>query len=131
MITRQRIVTVLTTTAIAYSICSPVQAASFASIAQAKFREPIANDFDRDLQDDVKTALGNALALDVSDVVVASHDGQITLSGTVRDAIQLARALQTTLTVSGVRRIDNALAVRDAQEPGDVQAVVRQDQRTL
>lgn len=119
MITRQRIVTVLTTTAIAYSICSPVQAASFVGIAQTKSREPVASALDRDLQDDIRATLGNAPALDVSEVVVASRNGQVSLSGSVRDAVQLACVLQTALSVPGVRHLDNALEIRDGLASAD------------
>ncbi|MDP3288451.1 MAG: BON domain-containing protein, partial [Methyloversatilis sp.] len=91
MICRQRIVTVLTTTAIAYSICSPTQAANLVGVAQFKSREPVANDLDHSLQNDIKAALGAEPALDGCSVAVSSRSGQVTLSGTVRDAVQLAR----------------------------------------
>jgi hyperosmotically inducible protein len=113
MITRQRIVTVLTTTAIAYSICSPTHAASLVSVAQATSREPVANDLDRSLQNDIRAALGADPELDGSYIAVSSRSGQVTLSGTVRDAGQLARVLQTAISVTGVRQIDNALEVGD------------------
>lgn len=113
MITRQRIATVLTTTAIAYSICSPTQAASLLGVAPAKSREPIANDLDHSLQNDIRAALGADPALDGSYIAVSSRSGQVTLSGIVRDAGQLARVLQTAMSVPGVRQIDNALEVGD------------------
>lgn len=113
MICRQRIVTVLTTTAIAYSICSPTEAANLVGVAQSKSREPVANDLDHSLQNDIKAALGAEPALDGCSVAVSSRSGQVTLSGTVRDAVQLARVLQTAMSVPGVRHIDNALEVGD------------------
>jgi osmotically-inducible protein OsmY len=113
MITRQTIATVITTTAIAYSICSPTQAANLAAQAQAKPRDPVSNDVDRNLQNDVKAALGADSGLDGSYVAVASRSGTVTLSGVVRSAEQLARVLQTTMSVAGVRHIDNALEVED------------------
>lgn len=111
MITRQTIATVITTTAIAYSICSPTQAANLAAQAQVKPRDPVTADVDRNLQNDVKAALGADPALDGSYVAVASRSGTVTLSGVVRSAEQLAHVLQTTMSVAGVRHIDNALEV--------------------
>jgi len=113
MISRQRIVTVLTTTAIAYSICSPTQAANLVGVAQSKQREPVANDLDHSLQNDIRAALGADPALEGCTITVSSLSGQVTLSGTVRDAVQLARVLQTAMSVPGVRQIDNALEVGD------------------
>lgn len=113
MICRQRIATVLTTTAIAYSICSPTQAATLVGVAQSKSREPVANDLDHSLQNDIKAALGAEPALDGCSVAVSSRSGQVTLSGTVRDVVQLARVLQTAMSVPGVRQLDNALEVGD------------------
>jgi len=122
MIARQRIVTVLTTTAIAYSICSPTQAANLVGVAQSKQREPVANDLDHSLQNDIRAALGADPALDDCSIAVSSLSGQVTLSGTVRDAVQLARALQTAMSVPGVRQIDNALEVDD---PAGLSALVQ------
>lgn len=113
MITRQRIVTVLTTTAIAYSICSPTQAAGLVGGARLQAREPVTNDLDHSLQDDIRAALRADPALDGSDVAVSSRSGQVKLSGTVSDAGQLARVLQAVLSVPGVLQIDNALEVGD------------------
>ena len=113
MINRQTIATVITTTAIAYSICSPTQAANLAAQVQAKPRDPVTNDVDRKLQNDVKAALGADSALDGSYVAVTSRSGTVTLSGVVRNAEQLARVLQTAISVAGVRQIDNALEVDD------------------
>lgn len=113
MITRQTIATVITTTAIAYSICSPTQAANLADQAQAKPRDPVTNDVDRNLQNDVKTTLGADPALDGSYVAVTSRSGTVTLSGVVRGAEQLARVLQTAMSVAGVRHVENALEVDD------------------
>jgi uncharacterized membrane protein len=122
MINRQTIATVITTTAIAYSICSPTQAANLAAQAQAKPREPVTSDVDRNLQNDVKAALGADAALDGSYVAVTSRSGTVTLSGVVRSAEQLARVLQTTMSVTGVRHIDNALEVDNPAElSGSVQ----------
>ena len=118
MITRQRIVTVLTTTAIAYSICSPTQAAGLVGAARLQAHEPVTGDVDRSLQNAIQIALRADRALDGIDVAVSSHAGDVTLSGTVRDAAQLARVLQPALSVAGVRRIDNALAVAE-ERPGD------------
>lgn len=113
MINRQTIATVITTTAIAYSICSPTQAANLATQVQAKPREPVTSDVDRKLQSDVKAALGADPVLDGSYVAVTSRSGTVTLSGVVRNAEQLARVLQTAISVAGVRQIDNALEVDD------------------
>lgn len=118
MITRQRIVTVLTTTAIAYSICSPTQAAGLVGAARLQAREPATDDVDHSLQNAIQVAFRADRALDGIDVAVASHAGDVTLSGTVRDAAQLARVLQTALSVAGVRRVDNALAVAN-ERPSD------------
>ena len=111
MITRQSIATLLTTTAIAYSICSPAQAASLVAAAQATLRDPAADDHDRSLQEAVKGALVAADTLRGCYVAVSARDGRVTLSGVVRDASQLARALQTAMAVPGVRAVDNALEV--------------------
>jgi hyperosmotically inducible protein len=58
MITRQRIVTVLTTTAIAYSICSPTQAAGLVGAARLQAREPATDDVDHSLQNAIQVAFG-------------------------------------------------------------------------
>jgi hypothetical protein len=111
MITRQSIATLLTTTAIAYSICSPAQAASLVAAAQATLRDPATDDHDRGLQEAVKGALVADDTLRGCYVAVSARDGRVTLSGVVRDASQLARALQTAMAVPGVRAVDNALEV--------------------
>ncbi|MGC4405190.1 BON domain-containing protein [Methyloversatilis sp. MC4-4] len=111
MITRQSIATLLTTTAIAYSICSPAQAASLVAATQATLRDPVTDDRDRGLQEAIKGALGGDEALRGCYVAVSARDGRVTLSGVVRDASQLARTLQTAMAVPGVRAVDNALEV--------------------
>jgi hyperosmotically inducible protein len=118
MITRQRIVTVLTTTAIAYSICSPTQAAGLVGAVRPQAREPVSDDVDRTLQNAIRVALRTDPLLDGIDVAVSANGGDVMLTGSVRDAVQLARVLQTALSVAGVRRIDNALAVA-VERPGD------------
>ncbi len=111
MITRHTIATVLTTTAIVYSICIPAQAAGLASVTSTSTQEPVTEDRDRGLQNEVKAALGADDGMQGSYVAVAARDGHVTLSGVVLDAAQLARALQTAMAVPGVRQVDNALEV--------------------
>jgi osmotically-inducible protein OsmY len=108
MITRQRIATVLTTTAMAYSICSPAQAAGLVGVIRPDMREAIVDDADRALKNAVRAALG----VDGIDVSVSSHNGEVTLAGVMRNAAELARVLQAAMSVPGVRQIDNALLVR-------------------
>lgn len=113
MITRHRIATVLTTTAIAYSICSPAQAVGIATVTRAQMREPVADDRDRGLQQDIKSALGADDELSGCQVAITARGGRVTLSGRVPDAGQLARVLQTTMSVPGVRGVDNALEITE------------------
>lgn len=51
MITRQSIATLLTTTAIAYSICSPAQAASLVGVSPASLREAVSGERERGPRD--------------------------------------------------------------------------------
>ena len=60
---------------------------------------------------DALSALGDDEALRGCYVAVSARDGRVTLSGVVRDASQLASALQTAMAVPGVRAVDNALEV--------------------
>ncbi len=111
MITRHSIATVLTTTAIAYSICSPSHAENMLTLAQSKAREAVTEDVDRGLQNDVRVALAADRSLDGSYIAVSARGGLITLSGVVSSAELLARALQTTMSVPGVRHIENEIEV--------------------
>ncbi|MBU0603507.1 MAG: BON domain-containing protein [Gammaproteobacteria bacterium] len=111
MISRHTIATVLTTTAIAYSISTPAQAASLASIAQIGAREPVTDDRDRGLADRIKAVLDADSDLQGSALAIEARGGHVTLSGVVLDAHQLSRALQATLAVPGVRDVDTALEI--------------------
>lgn len=113
MITRQRIATLLATTAIAYSICPPAQAASLVAAAQASVRDPVAGDRDQGLQDAVRGVLGADDSLRGCYVAVSAREGRVTLSGVVRDTGQMSRALQAAAVVPGVRAVDSALEVVD------------------
>jgi hyperosmotically inducible periplasmic protein len=111
MISRHTIATVLTTTAIAYSISTPVQAASLASLVQIGAREPVTDDHDRGLKERIAAVLDADRVLQGSAVVIEARDGHVTLNGVVLDARQLSRALQATLAVTGVRDVSNALKI--------------------
>lgn len=117
MITRQRIATLLATTAIAYSICPPVHAASLAAAAQATLGNALGDDGDRRLRHAIRGALDADETLSGSYVAVNARAGRVTLSGVVRSRAQMARALQAAAQVPGVRAVDNALAVVDAGRP--------------
>lgn len=111
-IARQTIASVLTTTAIAFSIGSPAQAASLAAAAQAT--TPIISDErDRSLQREIKSALGADPALRDAHIAVSTHSGQVTLAGVVTSDDQRSRAQRTAMAVRGVREVENILEVAE------------------
>ena len=112
MIKRQTIASVLTTTATAFSICLPAYAASLAAAVQAT--TPVAtDDLDRNLQREIKAALGADSALRGAYIAVSTHSGQVTLAGVVISDEQHGRAQRTAMAVRGVREVENILEVAE------------------
>lgn len=101
----------ITTTAIAYSICTPAQAAELVAGSNAYVSDGEVGEGDRRLLEKVKGALGADAALEGCYVAVAAHDGRVSLAGVVQDATQLARVLQSILAIPGVREVENGLEV--------------------
>ncbi|WP_018413197.1 BON domain-containing protein [Methyloversatilis thermotolerans] len=101
----------ISTTAMAYSICTPAQAAELVAESIVQIADGHADERDRRLQERVKGALHAEASLDGCYVAVAAHDGRVSLAGVVRDATQLARVLQTIVAIPGVREVDNGLEV--------------------
>lgn len=109
MIKLQTIAALLATTALAYGICPPAQAAGFAEAARPVLPDPGSDDQDRSLRDAIRGALAADRSLNGCYVAVSARAGRVTLGGVVQDVSQLARILQTTASVPGVRAVDNAL----------------------
>lgn len=110
MITRQTIVSILTTTAIAFSIAPPALASSMAAAAQAT--TPVLGDErDRSTQREVKNAIVADPDLAQAHIAVSARSGQVTLAGVVRSAEQRERAQRAAGAVRGVRAVDNAIEV--------------------
>jgi hyperosmotically inducible protein len=64
---------------------------------------------------DVRAALRRAPALDPSGIQVRARLGVVTLSGWVRDRMQITRAGHAARSVSGVRSVSNHLIVRNTR----------------
>lgn len=108
MIRRKTIASVLTTTAIAFSIApTPARAADMASAAAPP------NERDRGLQRDVKSALVADPALQQTHIAVFAEGGQVTLAGVVTTAAQRERAQRNAMTVRGVRQVENTIEVTE------------------
>lgn len=109
MIKRHTIAALLATTALAYGICPPAQAAGFVEAARPVLPDPGPDDQDRSLRDAIRGALAADRSLSGCYVAVSAHAGRVTLGGVVQDASQLARILQTAASIPGVRAVDNGL----------------------
>ncbi|NMG76530.1 BON domain-containing protein [Aromatoleum diolicum] len=111
-IARQTVASVLTTTAIAFSICTAAEAASLAAAAQAT--TPIISDErDRHVQREIKTALSADPGLRNSHIAVSAHSGLVTLAGVVTSDEQRGRAQRAAMAVRGVREVENILEVAE------------------
>lgn len=66
---------------------------------------------DRKLGYTVRKALSKAQGLDVSNIVVRSRSGAVTLTGTVPDQGQIDQAGQVAQGVAGVKSVTNKLTV--------------------
>lgn len=110
MTTRSTIASILTTTAIAFSIVPPAYAASMAAAAQAT-TPIVGDDRDRGLQQQVKKALGRVAVLRGSYISVSAHGGDVTLAGVVQSEEQKLRAHETVLALAGVSRVENMLEI--------------------
>lgn len=112
MITRQNIVSVLTTSALAFCGNSSAQADSMVAAAQAT--ATVARDEpDHNLQREIKNAIGADPELRTAHIAVSAHSGRVTLAGVVVSEEQRGRAQRTALDVQGVRLVENALEVAD------------------
>jgi len=86
---------------------------------------------DRDYRDDVQlaTAANNALQWDVTvpaGVEATSHDGNITLTGTVRYGLERAAAELAVGGLTGVRNVKDEIDIDyDAADPADVTGLVQ------
>lgn len=110
MTTRNTIASILTTTAIAFSIAPPAYASSIAAAAQAT--TPIAgDDRDRGLQQQIRKALGRDAILQGSHIAVSARAGAVTLAGVVRSEAQKLRAQTAVQRLNGVTFVKNALEV--------------------
>ena len=61
----------------------------------------------------VRRALGKGQGIDVSNIIVRSRGGDITLVGTVPDQGQIDKAGQIAQGVSGVKSVSNKLTVQE------------------
>lgn len=91
---------------------------SAASGAAATTMAPAASSkkVDRKLGYTVRKALARAQGLDVSNIVVRSRNGAVTLTGSVPDQGQIDQAGQVAQGVPGVKSVSNKLTV--VQEKG-------------
>jgi hypothetical protein len=72
---------------------------------------------DDGIEEEIRERLAEEAALDPLDVVVQVRGGVVTLRGTVEDLEARDAAGECAALVAGVRRVDNALTVRDAADP--------------
>jgi len=86
-------------------------AASGAAATMAAPAAPSQKKVDRKLGYTVRKSLAKAEGLDVSHVVVHSHSGNVTLTGTVPDQQQIDQAGQVAQGVAGVKSVSNKLTV--------------------
>ncbi len=107
MIKRQTIVTLLSTTAIAFAIAPPARAESLVAAVQAA--APSRVERSGGLQQVVKAALGAEPELHGSRIAVSAHAGQVTLAGVVGTEAQRALAVRTAAAIRGVDAVENAL----------------------
>ncbi|AOK32371.1 hypothetical protein AQ611_23395 [Burkholderia singularis] len=70
---------------------------------------------DRRLRRHVSAALAHTRGLNSTRLIVRTHDGDVTLLGTLTDANQVELAVQAAQRVDGVKRVRNAIRVG---EPG-------------
>ena len=77
---------------------------------------------DERIKDDVCDRLSDDSVVDASDIEISVHDGEVTLSGFVRDRDDKRRAEDLAERISGVREVHNTLRVNRGQQghPGDV-----------
>ncbi|WP_026295776.1 BON domain-containing protein [Aromatoleum toluclasticum] len=112
MITRKNIVSLLTTSAIAFCIGTPARADSLVAAAQAT-AAVVRDEHDHNLQRDIKTAIGADPELNTAHIAVSAHAGRVTLAGVAVNEDQRARAQRTVLNVRGVRLVENALELAE------------------
>ncbi|HYK36139.1 BON domain-containing protein [Alloacidobacterium sp.] len=72
---------------------------------------------DADIETDVAAALGQSPQLQGQNITAATIQGDVTLSGTVRDSASKQLAEQLAAGVSGVRSVENNLSVSTPAQP--------------
>jgi hyperosmotically inducible periplasmic protein len=86
-------------------------AASGAAATTAAPAAPSQKKVDRKFGYTVRKALAKAQGLDVSNIVVRSRSGNVTLTGTVPNQQQIDQAGQVAQGVAGVKSVTNKLSV--------------------
>jgi hyperosmotically inducible protein len=104
------VVMCITVTSTAYAQSNDAASTS-GTMTTAQTRSTATKKADRKLGLDVRRALSKASGLNTSNVFVRARDGAITLTGSVPDSEQIAKAGDVAKRVSGVTSVSNKIVL--------------------